>query len=133
LRRSLTDAETGQRGYLLTDRNEYLKPTSRRTSRWINRSSGCTTITPTTRVARAAAPARRRRARQAVGAGRDDAAARPGRRVGWRNILLSNIGEEQMDTVRRLSEALMSAQTERIDASRRSVMRTLQFNRWVSR
>ena len=131
LRRSLTDAETGQRGYLLTDRNEYLKPYQQahqqvdQSLEWLHHyyADDPGSREPLHQLDVAVHGKLSELAETMRLHDRGDESA-------WRNILLSNIGEEQMDTVRRLSEALMIAQTERIDASRRSVMRTLQFNRW---
>ena len=75
--RSLTDAETGQRGYLLTNRKEYLKPyvtgqaQATRSLAWLNRYYAAE---PGTQALMAqVTQAARRQARRA---GRDDPAAR---------------------------------------------------------
>ena len=128
--RSLTDAETGQRGYLLTDRKEYLKPYLRaqevasRSIDWLNNyySNEPQTQALMTQVTLAA---RNKLAELAETNRLHD----EGKEQAWRDLVLSNIGAEQMDTVRSLSAQLLAHEIAKVDESRKSVTQTLLLNR----
>lgn len=128
--RSLTDAETGQRGFLLTGRPEYLSPYSAAQDRvaeslnWLvhfyaDDPAGAAVIN---RVAEASKNklAELSESIKLRSAGQTDA---------WRSLMLSNIGKDQMDTVRSLSAQLLTAQTAKIGTHRHDLARTLQINR----
>jgi len=128
--RSLTDAETGERGYLLTSRQEYLRPYTigrQQTNEaldWLNTYYG-------------ADPQSADLIRRVSKAARDKLSEldvtlklhEEGKEEAWHALLLSNIGQEQMDTVRALSEDLLKLETARVDIGRRSVGQTLLLNR----
>ncbi len=128
--RSLIDAETGQRGYLLTGRGEYLQPYQRAIAD----------------VRDAVAWLR--------GYYRDDAVGRAvldelatysdaklselattlqmydrGAEGAWRELLLTDIGREKMDGLRDASRRLLEIETQRIAAERRNVFATLTSGR----
>lgn len=128
--RSLTDAETGQRGFLLTGRPEYLTPYTAAQDRvaesltWLARfyaddPAGAAVMS---RVAEAA---QNKLSELTETIKLHDA----GRTEAWRSLMLSNIGKEQMDAVRSLSAQLLTEQTAKIDAHRKALARTLQINR----
>lgn len=128
--RSLTDTETGQRGYLLTNRSEYLRPylvghqESLDALAWLNTYYGADpgTAELMKRVTKAARDklSELDETLKLHDQGKDDA---------WHALLLSNIGAEQMDTVRALSQELLKRETARVDVARRSVSQTLMLNR----
>ena len=128
--RSLTDAETGQRGYLLTDRKEYLKPyivgqaEARRSIDWLNRyySADPATQALMTQVTQAA---RNKLAELAETNRLKD----EGKEQAWRELVLSNIGAERMDAVRSFSAKLLKIEDAKAEESRKSVMETLLLNR----
>ena len=128
--RSLTDAETGQRGYLLTDRKEYLQPYVEAQGQvaeslaWLTRyyRSDPATETLMKQVSQAAGNKLSELAEtnKLHDEGKDQA---------WRDLVLSNIGKEQMDAVRSSSEKLLSYETTKVTQGRASVARTLMLNR----
>ena len=128
--RSLTDAETGQRGYLLTSRKDYLKPYLNaqgqvaRSIDWLSRyySTEPATQTLMTQVAQVA---RNKLAELAETNRLHD----EGKEEAWKAMVLSNIGQEQMDAVRNLSAKLLDLEVEKVNESRRSVTQTLLLNR----
>jgi len=128
--RSLTDAETGQRGYLLTSRSEYLKPYVEAQSRvndtltWL---TGYYRNDPNTEaLMKQVAQASRNKLSELSETmklhdeGKNDA---------WRSLMLSNIGKEQMDTVRTLSQQLLDRETAKVAVDRKSLGQTLLLNR----
>jgi signal transduction histidine kinase len=130
LRHGLAEAETGQRGYLITGRAEYLRPyaqakvTVQRSVDWlrahyaadgpaaglIQRIDGLT--------------ADKFSELQTTIDMRDR-----GSTDAWRELVLSNIGKEKMDAIRDLSEQLLTLETERVGKDRESVYQTLLLNR----
>lgn len=128
--RSLTDAETGQRGYLLTGRTEYLKP-------YVEAQVRVTEMLSWLNDYYHNDPSADALMRQVTLASRNKLAELgetmklrdEGKEEAWRSLMLSNIGQEQMDTVRSLSQQLIDRQTERVTADRNSLGQTLLLNR----
>jgi signal transduction histidine kinase len=128
--RDLLDAETGQRGYLLTGRKEYLAPYVAATGDvtqsldWLNRyyADDPTSAASMKRLTMAARNklSELSETMKFYDEGRSDA---------WQELLLSNIGKEQMDTVRVLSEQMLDAENSKIAAARASLTQTLMLNR----
>lgn len=128
--RSLTDAETGQRGYLLTGRKEYLKPYAQaqiqvaQSLDWLNGYYG-------------ADPATAALMKQVTLAARDKLSELAetmklydaGKEESWRALVLSDIGKEQMDTVRSQSEQLLAIESVKLVHARKSLSQTLMLNR----
>ncbi|MEP7099337.1 MAG: CHASE3 domain-containing protein [Burkholderiales bacterium] len=128
--RSLTDAETGQRGYLLTGRKEYLKPYTEAQGRvgetltWLN---DYYQVNPGTEsLVKQVTQASRNKLSELAETMKlhDD-----GKEDAWRSLMLSNIGKEQMDTVRTLSQQLLDRETAKVAVSRKSLEQTLLLNR----
>ncbi|HEY4957374.1 MAG TPA: CHASE3 domain-containing protein [Caldimonas sp.] len=128
--KSLLDAETGQRGYLLTDRKEYLRPYSQALTEtrallaWLTAYYARDNKT---------APvmndvARESEAKLSELATTIDMHDR-GVENGWRELLLSDIGREKMEQVRTLGEQLINYETAQVVVGRRSVYQTLLLNR----
>jgi signal transduction histidine kinase len=128
--KSLLDAETGQRGYLLTERGEYLRTyqqaqaETRSLIAWLSEhySSDPTTAPVISDVARET------EAKLSELATTIDLHDR-GVENGWRELLLSDIGREKMERVRTLSEQLIDYETEQVSSGRRNVYQTLLLNR----
>lgn len=129
LHRLMLDAETGQRGYLLTGRKEYLAP-----YREANEELQGTL--------------KHLRAHYAGGAQQDTmteldqlvqgkmseldtslALYDEGKEENWRALLSTDIGREQMDRIRALSEQLLAQESLKVEAGRRDVYDTLQLSR----
>ncbi|MEP6872907.1 MAG: CHASE3 domain-containing protein [Burkholderiales bacterium] len=128
--RSLTDAETGQRGYLLTSRKEYLRPYNTGEKQALEALDWLTNFyanDPDTAdlMKRVAQASRDKLSELGVTLKLHD----EGKEEAWHALLLSNIGQEQMDTVRSLSEQLLTFETARISAGRQNVTKTLTLNR----
>jgi len=128
--RSLTDAETGERGYLLTGRKEYLTPyqagqaQAREALDWLTRFYGTDPHTMQL-MQRVAIASRNKLSELDVTLKLHD----EGKEEAWKSLVLSNIGREQMDTVRALSEELLKLEDVRVESARTSVKQTLLLNR----
>ena len=128
--RSLTDAETGQRGYLLTSRKEYLKPYEdaqlqvARSLAWLNAYYSAEPATQAL-MAQVQKAADNKLAELAETNRLHD----EGKEEAWRDLVLSNIGAEQMDAVRSNSEKLLAHETLKVTEGRKSVLQTLMINR----
>ncbi|MEO6031319.1 MAG: CHASE3 domain-containing protein, partial [Burkholderiaceae bacterium] len=130
LRRDLADAETSQRGYLLTGRKEYLTPYHAATTEvettldtlrrhYDPDKAGADLMQHVETVTRAKLSELDTTLRL-YGEGNSDA---------WHELLMSNIGKEQMDSVRSLSEQLLQLESARIKAGRQSIDQTLRLSR----
>jgi signal transduction histidine kinase len=128
--RGLLDAETGQRGYLLTGRKEYLRPYTdaqgdvTKALEWLNNYYSADPASAEM-MKRVTLAARNKLSELAetmkfYDEGKEDA---------WHNLLLSNIGKEQMDTVRSLSEQMLDLESTKVAIARRSLSQTLMLNR----
>ena len=128
--RCLTDAETGQRGYLLTGRKEYLRPYDEGKAQalealaWLEKYYDGNPYTAglIQRVGQAA-HAKLSELSETINLhdhGAPDA---------WQDLMLSNIGQEQMETVRSVSKALLQFETDRVAIGRATVTETLLLNR----
>jgi signal transduction histidine kinase len=128
--RSLTDAETGERGYLLTGRKEYLTPyqvgqaKAREALDWLTRFYSTDPYTMQL-MQRVAIASRNKLSELDVTLKLHD----EGKEEAWKSLVLSNIGREQMDTVRTLSEELLKLEDVRVGRARTSVTQTLLLNR----
>ncbi len=128
--RSLTDAETGERGYLLTDRRDYLKPYLEAQAQvgesltWLTdyyRTDADTeALMSQVTIASRNKLAELRETMKLHDEGKEEA---------WRGLLLSNIGKEQMDAVRTLSQQLLDRETAKVAIDRKSLGQTLMLNR----
>ena len=128
--RSLIDAETGQRGYLLTGRTEYLRPYNAGQTEatqalvWLDSYYSADPYTDAlmkrVQLASQGKLSELRETLKLYDGGNGDA---------WRTLLSSNIGQEQMDTVRNLSGELLAMETARVSEGRNSVAQTLLLNR----
>ena len=130
LLRRLIDAETGQRGYLLTGRKEYLQPYTEAqadvstTLKWLGGYYGAD---PQAGVVLAQIKARAgEKLSEAETTIRlyDD-----GRDAAWREVMLTDIGREKMESIRLLADQLLTLEAERVAVDRSSVYSTLRISR----
>ena len=128
--KAVIDAETGQRGYLLTDRTEYLKPyeqaigESHSLLAWLNTYYARDPKVAAT-MTELANETEAKLSELATTIALHD---RPGG-TGWRELLLSDIGREKMERLRTLGERLIDHETTQVEVGRRSVYQTLWLNR----
>jgi signal transduction histidine kinase len=128
--RSLIDAETGQRGYLLTGRKEYLQPytmgqtRATRSLAWLNdyyaAEPGADALMKQMTHAAHNKLSELSETMKLHDAGTGD---------GWRDLLLTNIGKDEMDSVRHLSEQLLELESAKVAEARDSVKQTLVLTR----
>src|SRR5664279_847325 len=128
--KSLLDAETGQRGYLLTARREYLRPyeQSQREIRdqlaWLRTYYDKDPKTAAT-MREVADETEAKLSELATTIQMRDG----GVENGWRELMLSDIGREKMEHVRTLGEKLIDHETAEVAIGRKSVYQTLWLNR----
>jgi signal transduction histidine kinase len=128
--RGLTDAETGERGYLLTGRPEYLQPYTDALGRVRKASdllshyyAGDPDVAPLMADLREASGQKLSEMETTLRLYEE------GKEEAWRSLLLTNIGKEKMDAVRATLEKLTQLETERFQRKRKSVYQTLELNR----
>jgi signal transduction histidine kinase len=130
LMRGLIDVETGQRGYLLTGRDDYLQPyreslgAVRQSLTWLERYYQDDAI--------AEATVEEIKASTAAKLAELDSTIelhRQGRQEAWRELILSGVGKEQMDRIRAAAERLLALESERVLLERAEVFATLRLSR----
>ncbi len=128
--KALLDAESGERGYLLTGRTDYLRPynqaftDARSALVWLvpHYARSATTAALMNEVARES-EAKLSELASAIKL-RDENVEN-----GWRELMLTDIGREKMERVRSLGEQLIDHESEQVAAGRKGVFRTLMLNR----
>src|SRR3954451_13287658 len=128
--KSVLDAESGQRGYLLTERPEYLRPyeqallETRALLAWLSNYYAKDPVTaPTMRALANETEAKLSELSTTI-----EMHDRPGS-TGWRELVLSDIGREKMEHLRKLGERLIQHESAQVELGRRSVYQTLWLNR----
>jgi signal transduction histidine kinase len=128
--RGLIDVETGQRGYLLTGRDEYLEPyrasigATREALSWLERYYDGDA------VAEAAVESIKANA-----AGKLDELAstielhKQGRQQAWQELVMSGVGKQLMDRIRESSERLLAIESERVARERAQLIDTVRVSR----
>ena len=128
--KSLLDAETGQRGYLLSNRQEYLNP-------YRDAQDGLREATEWLQKYYAGDPAKAQMMKQLSNAVDEKlselatsiALHDRGEHQRWRELLLSDIGKEKMERVRTLTEQLLAEESAQVAKGRKGVYQTLMLNR----
>ena len=124
----VADAETGQRGYLLTGRKEYLEP-------YRNALEGIpqTLARLKTHYADELAPQMARVDEQVARKVSELDATMglydSGQHDAWRELLLSNIGKEQMDAIRASGEQMLAVEARSAEQARQDIDRALLLSR----
>jgi len=130
LRSSLTDAETGQRGYLLTSRKEYLQPYH---DALIQVSKSLTTLNRYYANDISGAPLMKQMSLVANEKLSELAETlklfEEGRDNTWRELMLSDIGKEKMEAVRSASIRLLEFESDKVEAGRKRLYQTLLLSR----
>lgn len=128
--RRLLDAESAQRGYVLTGRKEYLAPYAEVASdiggaidTLRNLYQGDKEVTPL--VSEVATRALEKLSETSETISLYDT----GSHEAWRNLMLTDIGREKMEAVRKAAETLLAVEDRRIAAERAAVYRTLELGR----
>jgi signal transduction histidine kinase len=128
--KSLLDAETGQRGYLLTSRAEYLAPyrdaqeSLRSAIDWLEKYYAADPRTKEL-VHQLAAACDEKMSELATTLQLHDTGAERA----WRDLMLSNIGKEKMEQVRKLTDQLLAEESTEVAKGRKGVYQTLMLNR----
>ncbi|HEY2559899.1 MAG TPA: CHASE3 domain-containing protein [Caldimonas sp.] len=128
--KSVLDAESGQRGYLLTDRREYLRPydqalrDSRSLVDWLDRHYAHDPAAAPT-MADLAKETESKLSELATTIEMHDR----GGASDWRELVLSDIGREKMERIRQLGEKLIQHESTQVEIGRRGVYQTLWLNR----
>ena len=128
--RSLIDAETGQRGYLITGQGEYLEPYRAALGQVESSLASLSRFYAPDPVAAALVA----RIEKAAGLKQVELAETlslhdQGQEQAWRDLVRSGVGKQQMDEVRNLTELLLKTESGRVAAGRASLYRTLMGNR----
>jgi signal transduction histidine kinase len=130
LTRRIIDTETAHRGYLLTGRREYLDPAQHAAAeietslQWLHRYYDRHS-TQAQAVARLETLVQRKLSElEATKKLYDE-----GKSEAWRTVLLTDIGKEQMDEIRGVSDQLLAEETRKEAAGRADVHDTLWLNR----
>jgi signal transduction histidine kinase len=128
--RGLIDVETGQRGYLLTSRDDYLQPYRdsigyvRESLTWLERYyDGDAVAEPTVEEIKASAAGKLEEMSSTI------ELHRQGRQQAWQELILSGVGKEHMDRIRAASERLLAIESERVRTERQQVFDTLRLSR----
>ena len=128
--RGLIEVETGQRGYLLTSRDEYLQPyrdsigSVRESLTWlVGYYEGDAVAGPTVEEIKAHAAGKLAEMASTI------ELHAQGRHQAWRELVMSGVGNEHMDSIRGASERLLAFESERVTAERQQVLDTLRLSR----
>src|SRR5436190_2251071 len=130
LSRRIVDAETGQRGYLLTGRREYLDPYRDASDdidhalKWLHSYYAKTPAQAQAMQRLATLVQHKLSELEATMKLYDE-----GKSEAWRTVLLTDIGKEQMDEIRGVSEQLLAEEARKDAAGRKDVYDTLLLNR----
>jgi signal transduction histidine kinase len=129
LQRHMLDAETGQRGYLLTGRKEYLTP-YREANEEIDTTlqrlrEHFAAQNQAGELDRLVLLVQRRMSELQTALMLHD----EGREEAWRALLETDIGKEQMDQIRAISQQLLAEETRKVSIGRKDVYDTLLLNR----
>jgi signal transduction histidine kinase len=130
LAKSLLDAETGQRGYLATGRKDYQVPYDRAlreieaSFQFLDRYYGPQPV-PKALMQQLHSVTATRLSELALTLQLHD----QGKDAAAKEIMLTDIGKEQMDSLRKLSTELLDYETRNVAQSRSDVYRTMLFSR----
>ncbi len=128
--KGLLDAETGQRGYLLSNRQAYLDPYRdaqdglHEATEWLTRYYAADPRMSTLMKELSTAVTEKMSELATSIDLHDKGADRA-----WRELLLSDIGKEKMERVRTLTEQLLAEESAQVAKGRKGVYQTLMLNR----
>lgn len=124
------DAETGQRGYLLTGDPRYLEPYDTAIGDLGHvletlRNAAAETTDQQAAIAQLSGNVQRKLSEMELSV----RMRKQGNEDAWKFVLLTDVGKEHMDTIREQAGRLIAAESERIDASQQQVRAALQVSR----
>jgi signal transduction histidine kinase len=130
LAKSLLDAETGQRGYLLTGRDDYLIP-------YRDSQEGLARSIEWLKTYYAPNPQTAALVRQLITTSDEKMSELAttielydrGADTAWHDLLMTDIGREKMDRVRSLTEQLLANESKLVETERKGIYQTLMLNR----
>ena len=130
LLRRLIDAETGQRGYLLSARKEYLEPYAQSVKdineslQWLSAYyGGDKDLAPL--MADIVKRSREKLSEVATSIQLHD----EGKHDAWRELMLTDIGREKMESIREMTNRLLKAESDRVASDRAELFGTLRLSR----
>ncbi len=131
LLRVVIDAETGQRGYLLTGRQDYLKPyvhsatDSREQLGWLSAYyRKDPEVTQLVRDIRQATETKLSELSTSI------VMYEQGRHQTWHELIMTDLGKESMENVRALSQRLLAIEAQRSSHDQDAINRRLLIGRW---
>jgi signal transduction histidine kinase len=128
--RGVADVETGQRGYLLTGRDEYLLPyresvgSVRESLAWLERYYSTDAVAEAT-----VEEIKGNSAAKLADLESTVELRRQGREQAWRELVMSGVGKDYMKRIRAASERLWELESQRIQVERAEILRTLALSR----
>ncbi|MCL4183806.1 MAG: CHASE3 domain-containing protein [Burkholderiaceae bacterium] len=126
----LVDAESGQRGYLLTERETYLEPYNAAAQSIEGSLRQLHAFFDDDFKGQSAMQSVDAMARQRLSELANALQLhRSGQHEQWRKLLMSNVGQETMSDLRRHMEFLVELENQRIVTDRAALRDTIQFNR----
>ena len=130
LRSLMADAETAQRGFLITGRDRYLEPMQAAESRLPEVIQRLSTRYEGAEWAALVAEARQRAEEKFSELRETVALYRAGSHEAWQGLMSTDIGREKMDAVRVATEKLVAYERERIARDHAAIDRALTFGRF---
>lgn len=131
LLRSMADAETGQRGFLLTDREDYLRPYRNARGEVERALASLRSATAQGLLDAPEMATLEERVREKLSELETTLELHAtGRRDQWHDLLMSNIGKEKMDEVRSLVLALLARERRDFELGQDRIARTLNLSRF---
>ena len=128
--RRLLDAESAQRGYLLTGRQEYLAPYAEVESDIGNALKGLRDLyRDDPEMTTLVSEVDNRALEKLSETGETIILYDAGSHEAWRSIVLTDIGREKMEAVRKAAETMMVVEDGRVAAGRAAVLRALELGR----
>ncbi len=128
--RGLIDVETGQRGYLLTGRDEYLQPyrdsigETREALAWLERYyDGDAVANGVVEEIKANAAGKLDELATTI------ALHSQGRQQAWQELVMSGVGKRLMDGIRASSEQLLAIESERVLVERQQLLEAVRLSR----
>lgn len=127
--RGLLDAETGQRGYLLTERSEYLDPYRSGVKQVNDALTGLASAAHNETAQQNLIQLRQASLEKLSEIDEVLRLHHAGNSSSWQALMNSNIGKEKMDAVRESADAFLASLSAVIEAERADVGRTLLLSR----
>ena len=126
----LLDAESAQRGYLLTGRKEYLAPYAEVANDIDKAINALRTLYRGDAEVEALVKEVSTRALEKLSETSETMSLfDAGSHEAWRDLLMTDIGREKMEAVRIAAESLLAVENRRMDSARAAVYRTIELGR----